>query len=394
VRRLALGSWLLLVGVIAAAAESDLTARLEAVRPKLDSPKKELRQQAYAAYLAEGEPGRQALRNALTALHKAKLERCHSLSLADATQKRLLTVHKKMEEARKEALRVIFDPKIYPDADHGRVGQPIVDEKVKIVKAGCPIHQAAFGWAMHRVPHGEAAPRGGKAEALMIFFSYGSPIKTYQGALAAYGRLLEIDDQLAKLGGGGEGVELKPTLAKAVGSAIDPELLDALGKTNELLDYSVRCLRYNALVATSTTDGERTVLDLTNEYRIQLGIKPMAINEPLVQAARKHSREMVELKYFGHESPKPENRTVGQRCANEGYKGGGAENCASGAGPAGAFDMWYHSSGHHRNMIGPGHNEIGIGGAGPWTEDFGSRKGLDLNNPPHSWKHEEPKAKK
>jgi len=393
VRRLALGSWLLFAGVFAAAAETDLTAKLEAVRPKLDSPKKELRQQACQAYLAEGDTGRQALRNALLSLRKAKLERCHSLSLSDATQKRLVTVHKRMEEARKEALRVIFDTKIYPDENHGRAGQPIVDEKVKVVKAGCPFHEAAFGWAMRRVPRGEGSGPSGKAEALMIFFSYGSAIKTYQGTLAAYGRLLEIDGQLAKVGGA-EGVELKPTLAKAAGSSIDPELLDALGKINDLLDYSVRCLRYNALVATSTTEGERTVLDLTNEYRIQLGIKPLAINELLVQAARKHSREMVDLKYFGHDSPKPENRNVGLRCKNEGYNFGGAENCASGAGPAGAFDMWYHSSGHHRNMIGPGHNEIGIGGAGPWTEDFGSRKGLDLDNPPHSWKHEEPKSTK
>ncbi len=391
-RRLALGAWWLLAGALAAAAESDLTAKLEAVRPKLDSPKKELRQQAYQAYLAEGDAGRQALRAALISLRKAKLERCHSLSLSEGTQKRLLAVNKKMEEVRKEALRVISDRKIYPDADHGRSGQPIVDEKVKLVKVGCPFHEADFGWAMQRVPRGEA-DAAAKSGALMIHFPSGSVIKTYENVAAAYSRLLEIDDQLAKCGGA-EGVELKPTLARAVGSAIDPELLDALDKINGLLDYSVRCLRYNGLAATSTTEGERAILDLTNEYRIQLGIKPMALNELLVQAARKHSREMIDLHYFGHESPKPENRTVGQRCANEGYKNGGAENCAGGASAPGAFDMWYHSSGHHRNMISPDHNEIGIGGPGPWTEDFGSRKELDLDNPPHSWKREEPKATK
>jgi hypothetical protein len=34
---------------------------------------------------------------------------------------------------REAALKVIFDLKIYPDADHGRVGQPAVDEKVNAV---------------------------------------------------------------------------------------------------------------------------------------------------------------------------------------------------------------------------------------------------------------------
>ena len=40
---------------------------------------------------------------------------------------------------RDEALRVIFDKQIYPDANHGRSGQPTVDEHVERVRAVWPI---------------------------------------------------------------------------------------------------------------------------------------------------------------------------------------------------------------------------------------------------------------
>ena len=393
VRRLIVCAGVLLAGAWALAAESDLGEKLARVRPKLDSARKEDRQAAYQAYLAEGDAGRQALRDALLSPRKAKLEKCHSLSLADSTQKKLLAVHKKLEEARKDALRIIFDRKIYPDENHGRVGQPVVDEAVKLVKAICPVHESGFGWVLRRVPRAELSGHPDKGQVLVIASLPGSVLRTYQGVAAAYERLVEIDTQLASCGGA-EGLELKPTLAKAVGPRIQPELLEALGKFAEFFDYAARCLRYNARVQTTATDGERTIVDLTNEYRIQLGVKPLAINELLVQAARKHSREMVELKYFAHDSPRPENRSPGQRCANEGYKNCSGENIASGGGAPEAFTMWYNSSGHHRNMLNPGNNEIGIGGPSPWTEDFGARKGLDLDNPPRTRKHPETKEKK
>ena len=140
-----------------------------------------------------------------------------------------------------------------------------------------------------------------------------------------------------------------------------------------------------AVVATSTTAAERHVLDLTNEYRIQLGVRPLAINELLVRAARRHSAEMQRLGYFGHSSPTPGRRSPGQRWALEGYRHCRGENCMSGGGATGAFWAWYHSAGHHRNMLNPGNNEIGIGHAGKWTEVLGARRDLDLDHPPQSW---------
>jgi uncharacterized protein YkwD len=88
---------------------------------------------------------------------------------------------------------------------------------------------------------------------------------------------------------------------------------------------------------------------------------------------------MAEMGYFAHESPVPENRTPNLRARNAEYKGGGvSENIARGATTGrGAHDQWCHSSGHHRNILGRGHTEIGVGVAQSswWTQMFGRGAG-------------------
>jgi len=57
---------------------------------------------------------------------------------------------------------------------------------------------------------------------------------------------------------------------------------------------------------------------MTNEYRMMFGLIALRAHEPLIQAARKHSLEMVERKYFSHDSPVPKNASPAIRCRNEG----------------------------------------------------------------------------
>ena len=338
---------------LAAAAEpaTPSVSRLDSLKPRLWSKDKAERDKAYGAYLAEGADGRKQLVADLIAIRTAAVAACRELYLSEDTQKKLLNAHKKLAEARKEALRVIFDTKIYPDADHGRIGQPVVDKAVDAVKAVHPLFRRAFDPVVRRLDR----------------------------VLRAYERIKELDARLEKLEV--KDVELNPPLEKLVNC--DPELLKLLQAEAAHVDHCERVLRYNRRIRTTATSDERRVVDLTNEYRMQLGLKPMAISEPLTQAARKHSQEMQRLGYFAHDSPTPANRSPGQRCENEGYRGYRGENCASGGGAEMAFRMWYNSSGHHRNMLG-GHSEIGVGQGGPWTEDFGSRRDLDLDNPPRS----------
>jgi len=137
--------------------------------------------------------------------------------------------------------------------------------------------------------------------------------------------------------------------------------------------------RYNAECASSLDDAERQFVAVVNQYRRILGRAPFEIAERLNVAARKHSREMVELGYFGHISPVARNRTPTDRVRREGYGGSVGENCLGGhADGRGAFEGWYHSPGHHRGMVGEGPH-LGIGATrdhGMWTMVAG---GTDLS---------------
>ncbi len=326
-------------------------SRFDALKPKLWSKDRAEREKTCEAYLAEGAEGRKELAADLLAIRSAAVAACRELGLTDASQKKLLNAHKKLSEARKEALRVIFDRNIYPDADHGRVGQPVVDKAVDAVKAAHPLYRRAFDPVVRRLDR----------------------------VLRAYDRIKEIDARLEKLEA--KDMEFNPPLEKVLNC--DPELLKILQEEAAFVALCERVIRYNRLLRTTATSDEKKVIEVTNEYRMQLGLTPLAISEPLTQAARKHSQEMQRLGYFAHDSPTPENRDPGKRCANEGYNHYRGENIASGAGAEGVFKMWYNSSGHHRNMLG-GHNEIGVGLSGSWTEDFGGRPDLDLDNPPRA----------
>jgi uncharacterized protein YkwD len=83
---------------------------------------------------------------------------------------------------------------------------------------------------------------------------------------------------------------------------------------------------------------------------------------------------MADTGDFGHTETDPARRTVNDRLRLVDYGSGGSENCHMGGGdPKGAHDGWVHSSGHHRNLLVPGHTEMASGLAGfYWTQNFGA----------------------
>ncbi len=114
-----------------------------------------------------------------------------------------------------------------------------------------------------------------------------------------------------------------------------------------------------------------------------MGLHCVKIDERLVRAARKHSIEMQQMKYFAHSSPTAHLKNPSMRAKREGYGAGVAENIARGASTGrGAFKQWFGSSGHHRNML-SGHTEMGCGAAAHhwWTQNFGRLTGKSLTPP-------------
>ncbi len=138
------------------------------------------------------------------------------------------------------------------------------------------------------------------------------------------------------------------------------------------LDMDRRILRYNMVADVDATKAEMAQMNITNDYRMMMGRRALAVNQKLLRAARAHSKEMADLGYFSHFSPTKGLRTPFMRMAREGYSKGVSENIARVAGPEGAHVAWLHSSGHHRNILNPGHTEFATGNWGIyWTQCFG-----------------------
>lgn len=113
---------------------------------------------------------------------------------------------------------------------------------------------------------------------------------------------------------------------------------------------------------------------VTNAYRRMLGRSALAWNPKLQFAAQGHSEYMANTGDFGHfEQGDPARRTPQDRMQLAGYRQGVSENCSMGRGdPKSAHEGWTHSSGHHRNLLMPGHREMASAIASSyWTQNFG-----------------------
>lgn len=156
-----------------------------------------------------------------------------------------------------------------------------------------------------------------------------------------------------------------------------------------------------AALATVTTCGggtitlnaeEKRVLELHNKARKNHGLKALCVHPILTQAARAHSKEMLDRDYTSHDSVNGE--TVKERLQRFGYTSEGysyylyGENIAWGCGSYGApesmFKWWMHSSGHRSNILKKEFRDVGIGvmkgtykscnQATMYTVDFGVRR--------------------
>ena len=129
---------------------------------------------------------------------------------------------------------------------------------------------------------------------------------------------------------------------------------------------------YNIKILAGLPNAEQRQIKVTNAYRRMFNHRPLAVNMKIQRAARGHCEEMSTLGYFGHFSPTAGRRTPFDRMRLEGYQRGASENCATNGSAEGAHNAWIHSSGHHRNLLNPGHTEFGSGNSGKyWTQNFG-----------------------
>ena len=123
----------------------------------------------------------------------------------------------------------------------------------------------------------------------------------------------------------------------------------------------------------SVTDYEAEVIRLVNAERAKQGLKELTANWELSRVARYKSQDMVDNRYFSHNSP-----TYGtpfQMIRNFGisFRTAG-ENIAYGQRtPQAVVNAWMNSSGHRANILNASYTQIGVGyvtGGNYWTQMF------------------------
>jgi hypothetical protein len=115
-------------------------------------------------------------------------------------------------------------------------------------------------------------------------------------------------------------------------------------------------------------DVERSLAVGTNDLRARSNCHPLVLDPMLSDIARGHSEEMLSKKYFGHDSPNQMCKTVSDRLRyGHRFCLTSAENLHKSQGYSRsrlaklAIDSWMESASHHRNMVNPRFNRVGIG---------------------------------
>jgi len=123
--------------------------------------------------------------------------------------------------------------------------------------------------------------------------------------------------------------------------------------------------------------GEQQLVDLINQVRTAHGLEPLAVDERLTEAARKHTELMVQHSALSHQfdgEPSPQTRMSNAGLPSDAE----GENVDLNESIAGAHDALMHSAPHRANILDSDYNAVGVGmiraGGQVWvTEDFARR---------------------
>ncbi|GAB6187594.1 CAP domain-containing protein [Thermopirellula anaerolimosa] len=145
----------------------------------------------------------------------------------------------------------------------------------------------------------------------------------------------------------------------------------AVGLAAPMPPATRQVLAANAQLGSRLDEQEARAVTALNLTRTLLGLSPVALDLRLCAAARDHSNDMKTLGFFSHESPVPGKATPWDRAKLFGTTAS-AENIAAGYPDGNAVNEgWFHSPGHHKNMLG-NHKRVGVGRVGThYTQLFG-----------------------
>ncbi|KAL7999485.1 putative CAP domain-containing protein [Plasmopara halstedii] len=154
-------------------------------------------------------------------------------------------------------------------------------------------------------------------------------------------------------------------------------LVLALSTTSSSAENNLRTPR--KLQTYSSYDGYyQQMLDAVNAERAKAGLSALCTNQKLANAAARHSKDMAENNFMGHEGS--DGSTLSSRITDAGYSWNAvAENVAAGQEDvASVMESWMNSAGHRANILGADYTMFGTSYVYNakstyghyWTQDF------------------------
>ena len=117
----------------------------------------------------------------------------------------------------------------------------------------------------------------------------------------------------------------------------------------------------NACEAKENRGFEAEVITLVNEYREEVGIRALAEQSQLTQAARLHSLDMACNQFFSHLSKTAGTLIDRVEVQNYQYSSVGENIAAGHVTPSEVVESWMSSPGHRENLMNPQFTQAGIG---------------------------------
>ncbi|OOM80972.1 CAP domain-containing protein [Clostridium sp. BL-8] len=106
---------------------------------------------------------------------------------------------------------------------------------------------------------------------------------------------------------------------------------------------------------------EQKILELMNQKRSEAGIKPLTIDNTLVQVARYKSNDMIQNNFFDHTNPDGTKWTNWLQTIGYKYTSAGENIAYNTNDPVELFNQWWNSPGHRANMMNASYSKVGIG---------------------------------
>lgn len=111
----------------------------------------------------------------------------------------------------------------------------------------------------------------------------------------------------------------------------------------------------------TASEASEEVLRLVNIEREKVGANPLTLNSDLVKVAQVKSDDMVQKKYFSHQSPTYGSPFDMMNQFGITYRSAGENIAAGQISPEAVVDSWMHSDGHRKNILSTEYDELGVG---------------------------------